>query len=189
MEIVRRAKDRKLNFDLDGDGLTVKEELKYGLNPYAADTDGDNIPDGREVNQGSKPGKAEPRYDRREKLDLEEQQERDWERQRQQELAERRQQELEAEREAQKEQLRQRYLDRACQLLGWPRLQMDYPTLYGDVAGDETIGRALDRMVFQAEMNAGTPPVQAAYLLAQSPIGILDFRFEILDCFSGNSLI
>jgi hypothetical protein len=46
---------------------------------------------------------------------------------------------------------------------------MDYPTLYADVAGDETIGRALDRMVFQAEVKSGTAPVQAAYLLAQSP--------------------
>ena len=141
-EIVRKAKERTLNFDLDGDGLTVAEELKYGLNPYCADTDGDNIPDGREVNQGSDPTKGEPRHERRE---------------------------LREEREREKERLRERYLDHACELLGWPRQQLDYPTLYGDVAGNETIGRGLDRMVFQSEVGSGTNPVQAAYLLAQSP--------------------
>lgn len=170
-EIVRRVKERKLDFDLDGDGLTVRQELNYGLNPYAADSDGDgdNIADGREVNQGSKPGISDLNTSRQEMLAQAEAKNRQLELERQRELTEQRLRELEEERELQKEQLRERYLDRACELLCWPRLQMDYPTLYGDVAGDETIGRALDRMVFQSEVKSGTPPVQAAYLLAQSP--------------------
>lgn len=45
-----------LDFDLDGDGLTTREELMYGLRPNAPDTDGDRTPDGREVARGSHPG-------------------------------------------------------------------------------------------------------------------------------------
>lgn len=37
------------NEDYDGDGLTVKQEMKYGTDPMKADTDGDGILDGKEI--------------------------------------------------------------------------------------------------------------------------------------------
>lgn len=42
--------------DRDGDGLTTSEERDAGTNPFVADTDGDGLADGREVNEfGSDP--------------------------------------------------------------------------------------------------------------------------------------
>ena len=40
--------ERQLNADWDGDGLTTREELMYGLNPYSPDSDGDGILDSQE---------------------------------------------------------------------------------------------------------------------------------------------
>jgi len=54
----QKVKDRKeqdLDLDFDGDGLTEREELKYGLNPLAPDTDGDSLYDGQEVEEGTNP--------------------------------------------------------------------------------------------------------------------------------------
>jgi len=41
--------------DLDNDGLTHEEEVKYGTNPNIPDTDGDGYPDGDEVANGYNP--------------------------------------------------------------------------------------------------------------------------------------
>ena len=157
-EIVRRAKNRELDFDLDGDGLTTREELKYGLNPYAADSDGDRIPDGKELSYGSKPGIADdPEY--------EEYLEREREAEKEREEQERR----DRERAREKEELQNRYVDRTCDLLCWPRHRTTYHQLYQDIGGDRSIGRPLDRMVFQSEINRGIAPSQAIYLISQSP--------------------
>jgi hypothetical protein len=54
----QKIKDRKeqdLDLDFDGDGLTEREELKYGLNPLSPDTDGDNLYNGKEVEEGTNP--------------------------------------------------------------------------------------------------------------------------------------
>ena len=155
-EIVRRAQDRELDFDLDGDGLTTREELKYGLNPYAADSDGDGITDSKELSFGSNPGISED-FEYQEYLEREEERERE-ERAR-----------LEAERERERLDLQNRYLDRACDLLCWPRHQTTYSQLYQDIGGDRNIGRSLDRMVFQSEIRRGVAPSQAIYLISQSP--------------------
>ena len=49
--------------DIDGDGLTALDEYRYCTNPYLADTDGDGIPDGVEVAQGSCPNDADDNGD------------------------------------------------------------------------------------------------------------------------------
>jgi len=42
-------------YDIDGDGLTNKEELQFGTDPYNDDTDNDGISDGDEVAAGTNP--------------------------------------------------------------------------------------------------------------------------------------
>ncbi len=44
-----------LNADIDGDGLTLKEEYKYFTNPLDPDTDKDGYNDGKEVRDGYNP--------------------------------------------------------------------------------------------------------------------------------------
>lgn len=44
-----------INEDLDGDGLTLFEEQKYGTSPFSVDTDGDGHSDYEEINHGSNP--------------------------------------------------------------------------------------------------------------------------------------
>lgn len=51
-----RQVHQELDFDLDGDGLTKREEKSMGLKPYTPDTDGDRTHDGKEVAQGTSPG-------------------------------------------------------------------------------------------------------------------------------------
>jgi LPXTG-site transpeptidase (sortase) family protein len=41
--------------DVDGDGLTLKQEYEYGTDPHNPDTDGDGYNDGREVANGYSP--------------------------------------------------------------------------------------------------------------------------------------
>jgi hypothetical protein len=57
-EKVRAERERQLDLDFDGDGLTEREELKYGLNPLRPDSDGDGIYDGKEVATHSNPRDA-----------------------------------------------------------------------------------------------------------------------------------
>jgi hypothetical protein len=123
-----------LDFDLDGDGLTNREELSMGLKPYAADTDGDNASDGDEVAHGSNPARPDERN-----LD------------------------------AQRQRLQQRYLDYACNVLGWNREGLTYQSLVDDVAGSAWIGKALDTAVLESAISQGEKPAEAAYLLTQSP--------------------
>jgi hypothetical protein len=52
---IKDRKEQNLDLDFDGDGLTEREELKYGLNPLAPDTDGDGLYDGQEVAAGTNP--------------------------------------------------------------------------------------------------------------------------------------
>ena len=52
---------RQFNADWDGDGLTTREELMYGLNPYSPDTDGDGILDSQE-GMVSPPNELRDRY-------------------------------------------------------------------------------------------------------------------------------
>ena len=47
--------DFHVSADADGDGLTNREEYKYGTNPVKSDTDGDGMPDGWEVRYGLDP--------------------------------------------------------------------------------------------------------------------------------------
>ncbi len=47
--------------DSDGDGLTDKEELKLGTDPYLADTDGDGYNDKLEVDTGHDPLNPPPK--------------------------------------------------------------------------------------------------------------------------------
>lgn len=54
-EKVRAERERQLDLDFDGDGLTEREELKYGLNPLRPDSDGDGVYDGKEVAIHSNP--------------------------------------------------------------------------------------------------------------------------------------
>ncbi|MGH2412198.1 MAG: hypothetical protein ACRDEA_00565, partial [Microcystaceae cyanobacterium] len=44
-----------------------------------------------------------------------------------------------------------------------------YYTLYDDIAGNAAMGKALDKTVFEKTVQSGHSPVEAAYLLAQSP--------------------
>jgi hypothetical protein len=45
--------------DIDGDGVSNKEEnLTYGTNPFAVDSDEDGISDGQEIKDGTNPNKA-----------------------------------------------------------------------------------------------------------------------------------
>jgi hypothetical protein len=125
---------QKLDFDLDGDGLTTREELSMGLNPNAPDTDGDKVSDGDEIAHGSNPARPDDRN-----LD------------------------------ALIQQLRQRYLDYACNLLGWNRFGLTYQSLVDDVAGSAWIGKALDAAVYESAIAQGEKPAEAAYLLTQSP--------------------
>ncbi|NJO94229.1 MAG: hypothetical protein HC820_07540 [Hydrococcus sp. RM1_1_31] len=53
---IARQVHQELDFDLDGDGLTNREEYSMGLKPYTPDTDGDRVSDGREVARGTRPG-------------------------------------------------------------------------------------------------------------------------------------
>jgi hypothetical protein len=141
--VERHNYDNDLDFDLDGDGLTTREELMYGLNPLAPDTDGDRIPDGREVSRGTQPG----RYDRSTSKNQQEDRTKDRER----------------------EQLRQQYFECACSVLGWSGVGLSYQTLLDDIGGDEWRGKALDSAVLERAIEQGTEPTEAAYLLAQSP--------------------
>lgn len=136
-DIVRAAQQRQLDFDLDGDGLTVGNELKYGLNPYCADTDGDNVPDAKEIAIKTKPGRKE------------------------------RQEATPA--KSPKQLSRDRYFECACSVLGWSSHSLSYDTLYEDIAGNDWVGRALDKQVFEEAVQSGQTPTEAAYLLAQSP--------------------
>jgi hypothetical protein len=52
---VREEKERELDFDLDGDGLTEREERQYGLNSLSPDSDGDGLYDGQEIENGTNP--------------------------------------------------------------------------------------------------------------------------------------
>lgn len=54
-----RPDRQQLDFDLDGDGLTTREELLMGLNSNAPDTDGDRVDDGDEVACGSNPARRD----------------------------------------------------------------------------------------------------------------------------------
>ncbi len=47
--------DDQADLDIDGDGLTVREEFHHGTNPCDPDTDGDGYTDGDEVRLGSDP--------------------------------------------------------------------------------------------------------------------------------------
>ncbi|MGH2413481.1 MAG: hypothetical protein ACRDEA_07285, partial [Microcystaceae cyanobacterium] len=106
-QIVQAALE-KLNLDLDGDGLSTREERNMGLDPYAPDSDGDRVPDGSEVAHGSRPGRKDNK-----------------------------------EREVEKEQLRARYFQTACSVLGWQTQGLSYDTLYEDIAGNAAMGKAL----------------------------------------------
>lgn len=44
-----------VNDDLDSDGLTFKEEVHFGTNPFGADTDGDGMNDGEEIRKSTNP--------------------------------------------------------------------------------------------------------------------------------------
>jgi hypothetical protein len=129
-----RPSRQELDFDLDGDGLTTREEFSMGLNPNAPDTDGDRVFDGDEVAHGSNPARPDEKN-----LD------------------------------AQRQQLRQRYLDYACKILGWNREGLTYQSLVDDVAGSAWIGKALDTAVLESAIAQGEKPAEAAYLLTQSP--------------------
>ncbi|WP_013320611.1 hypothetical protein [Gloeothece verrucosa] len=48
-EKIKALHERELDLDFDGDGLTEREERKYGLNPLSPDTDGDGLYDGQEI--------------------------------------------------------------------------------------------------------------------------------------------
>lgn len=138
------AKDEELNYDGDRDGLTLKEELNYGLNPNSPDTDGDGIIDGKEVAMGTNPNRDELLLARQ----------------------------LESlspppvEPETLKAKLRDRYLNYARQVLKRPRLS--YAELYREINGDRYLGEALDKSILE-EAQSNDPPNEAVYLLAQSP--------------------
>ncbi|ACK72239.1 hypothetical protein PCC7424_3860 [Gloeothece citriformis PCC 7424] len=52
---IKALHERELDLDLDHDGLTEREERKYGLNPLSPDTDGDGLYDGFEIGIHSNP--------------------------------------------------------------------------------------------------------------------------------------
>ena len=54
-EKVKAQKERELDQDFDGDGLTEREERKYGLNPLSPDSDGDGLYDSQEIGLRSNP--------------------------------------------------------------------------------------------------------------------------------------
>lgn len=58
----------RLNQDVDGDGLSTRQERMMGLNPYDGDTDGDKKLDGEEIIQRSEPGRDEYNRSKKEQL-------------------------------------------------------------------------------------------------------------------------
>lgn len=62
--------DLWLSQDRDGDGLTNREEVRLGTDPYSADTDRDGIPDGMEVRHSTNPNLAPPPEEPRQATDL-----------------------------------------------------------------------------------------------------------------------
>jgi hypothetical protein len=52
---IKAEKERESGLDFHGDGLTEREERKYGLNPLSPDSDGDGLYDGQEIGLGSNP--------------------------------------------------------------------------------------------------------------------------------------
>ena len=142
---VRRQKQRELDLDFDGDGLRVREELKYGLHPYAPDSDGDGIHDGDEV-----VGIANPRRYNNLDRSLEP-------RDRIQEYA--------TNSISKKAELRDRYLEHAQRVLGRPHLT--YDLLASQIASDRWLAQALDSQVLRSAYYAKEQDAQ--YLLSQSP--------------------
>lgn len=71
--------------------------------------------------------------------------------------------------DAQRQRLQQRYLNYACNVLGWNRSGLTYQSLVDDVAGSAWIGKALDTAVLESAISQGENPAEAAYLLTQSP--------------------
>ncbi|MGH2414445.1 MAG: hypothetical protein ACRDEA_12330, partial [Microcystaceae cyanobacterium] len=68
-----------------------------------------------------------------------------------------------------REAIRDRYFKTACSVLGWQTQGLSYETLYEDIGGNASMGKALDKKVFEKTVQSGQPPIEAAYLLAQSP--------------------
>ncbi|TVQ42090.1 MAG: hypothetical protein EA365_16000 [Gloeocapsa sp. DLM2.Bin57] len=52
---LRTLRETRLSLDLDLDGLTTREEERYGTNPYSFDTDGDGVSDSLEIGVGNNP--------------------------------------------------------------------------------------------------------------------------------------
>lgn len=59
---LRALRETRMSLDLDLDGLTTKEEQRYGTSPYSFDTDGDGISDSLEIGVGNNPLEAEYQY-------------------------------------------------------------------------------------------------------------------------------
>ena len=52
---LRALRETRMSLDLDLDGLTTREEQRYGTNPYSFDTDGHGISDHLEIGVGNNP--------------------------------------------------------------------------------------------------------------------------------------
>ena len=52
---LRALRETRMSLDLDLDGLTTREEQRYGTSPYSFDTDGDGIGDRLEIGVGNNP--------------------------------------------------------------------------------------------------------------------------------------
>lgn len=138
---IKKQVHQELDFDLDGDGLTAREERSIELKP--PNTDGDvpsgqgerqRIPDGKEIAHETSPGIKDPKETQRSRL-----------------------------------QLQESYFKYACEILGWSSQQLTYSMLVDDIRDDAWIGKALDTAVYDFAVSTGRSHQEAAYLLSQSP--------------------